>query len=838
MSLVPLDTDLIEEVTARLSLREPNKAALTAVATHLDESHEPLDAVCDLATGVGKTYIAAALVDYLYEAGIRNILVVTPGTTILNKTLNNFTPGHPKFVNGLGVEPMVITSDDFDRGAVAHALADDTRLKMFVFNVQQLIKPTNNVSRKVRDHDEDLGGSLYEHLQQVEDLVVIADEHHVYFGKNAKAFTAAVRDLNPLALIGLTATPSENTPAEKIIYHYPLAAAIADGYVKVPVLVARKDGQTSLRRQLADGLLLLSRKREALETWCAKNDRQPVNPVMFVVCETIDDANEVASELRADDMLGTDEAVLVITSESPEEALAALDTVEDQASPVRAIVSVQMLKEGWDVKNIYVICALRALESKALSEQILGRGLRLPFGSRTGVPMLDTVEVLSHRRFHDLLANARALLEATFGERAANTVAETGGGQEGTQVATDPTDTTGDGTTTRVEGIVTGSGTGLSGGGTGDRQVPVDGDGSVGLIFEEFEQRAEDAEAAVSLLKQDMGPVAGAPVIMFPRLEKQIAPQPFTLSDVADDDARVRGLRYRDETRSPLERVGLEAVRKDDDTVDIAPAKQTDDVHASQEMLPVTDLVTDMAQKVLGSGLVVPDRRENRAVRRLITAFLDGAGVTDPATAQWSQRRAANAAEAFLGLVREKHKARPSGIIERVAPIDYPPGLLPHPTETLDRYTVSGSATFVPGKHYTGWTTAILPAVPFDAYSTEYRLADLLDSAPEITWWIRVLPHLGAYILWGQNQKYIPDFIAIDTDGVHWLIEGKSDARSGDKEVLDKKTAAERWVRHVNDSGWTDERGKELPEWRYLFANETQIKHAAGSWNGLRQMTG
>ena len=836
MSLVTLDLDLIEEVAARLTLRAPNKAALLAVAERLDATDQPLDAVCDLATGVGKTFIAAALIDYLYEAGIRNVLVVTPGTTILNKTVNNFTPGHPKFVSGLGVQPMVVTSDDFDRGSVAHALADDTRLKVFVFNVQQLIRPTNNVSRRVRDHDEDLGGSLYGHLQQVSDLVVIADEHHVYFGRNATAFTAAVRDLHPLALIGLTATPSDNTTAEQIIYRYPLAAAIADGYVKIPVLVARKDGQTTLRRQLADGLLLLNRKREAVETWCAKDDsRQPVNPVMFIVCETIDDANEVAAELRGPDMLNSDQAVLVITSESPDEALAALDKVEDLTSPVRAIVSVQMLKEGWDVKNIYVICALRALESKALSEQILGRGLRLPFGERTGVPMLDTVEVLSHRKFHDLLANARALLEATFGDRAERTVVDATDTQPGAGSTVEDDNTSG-GEATRVEGIVSGDGTGTddpTNGGTSDA------DSTVGLIFEEFEQRAEDAEAAVALLRQDMGPVAGSPTILFPRLEKQIEPQPFTLSDIADDDARVRGLRYRDETNSPLDRVGLEAVRREDDSIELAPTAQADNVYASQEMLAVTDLVTDMAQKVLSSRLVVPDRRENRAVRRLITAFLDGAGVADPASAQWSQRRVTNATEAFLGLVREKHKARPSGIVERIAPIGYPPGLLPHPTETLDRYTVSNSATFIPGKHYTGWTKGILPAAPFDAYSTEYRLADLLDSAPEINWWIRVLPNLGAYLIYGQNQRYIPDFIAIDTDGVHWLIEGKADVRVNDTDVQAKKAAAERWVRHINDSGYTDPTtGAELPEWRYLFANETQIKHAAGSWNGLRQMTG
>ena len=56
--------------------------------------------------------------------------------------------------------------------------------------------------------------------------------------------------------------------------------------------------------------------------------------------------------------------------------------MEDPDSPIRAVVSVDKLKEGWDVKNIGVIVALRRLASQALTEQILGRGLRLPYGHR------------------------------------------------------------------------------------------------------------------------------------------------------------------------------------------------------------------------------------------------------------------------------------------------------------------------------------------------------------------------------------------------------------------------------------------------------------------------
>lgn len=78
---------------------------------------------------------------------------------------------------------------------------------------------------------------------------------------------------------------------------------------------------------------------------------------------------------------------------------------------------VAMLKEGWDVRNVYVIASVRAMESLLLTEQVLGRELRLPFGQRTGKPMLDTVEVLSHHSFAALLQQAKVLLEETLGDR-------------------------------------------------------------------------------------------------------------------------------------------------------------------------------------------------------------------------------------------------------------------------------------------------------------------------------------------------------------------------------------------------------------------------------------
>ena len=75
------------------------------------------------------------------------------------------------------------------------------------------------------------------------------------------------------------------------------------------------------------------------------------------------------------------------------------------------------LKEGWDVKNVYVIASMRASISKILTEQTLGRGLRLPFGRYTGVEFLDTLEVLAHESYDRLLKARNVFRETSIDHR-------------------------------------------------------------------------------------------------------------------------------------------------------------------------------------------------------------------------------------------------------------------------------------------------------------------------------------------------------------------------------------------------------------------------------------
>jgi len=402
MGQLDIQSDVVAEIAARLDLREPNRLAVETIAAEVsqffdvDEREAPFEAVLDVATGVGKTYVMTGTMELMVEAhGITDFVVIAPGSAILNKTRDNFTAGARKSLLGpLSFEPVLITADNFASPSMRAAMDDPDQVKVYLFTVQSLLKPTSKQGRKVHKFQEGLGAEFYAHLQSVERLAVFADEHHAYFGK---AFSVAVRDLRPWVLLGLTATPHKLTPDDQIIFRYPLAAAIADKLVKTPVIVGRKDDRNDALTKLSDGATLLRAKQESVASYASATGACAVNPVMLVVAKTIADANEYGDILRSSEFFqgAFADAVLVVHSDSPDEALEALAAVEDADSKVRVIISVGMLKEGWDVKNVYVIASMRSSVSDILTEQTLGRGMRLPFGAYTDIEILDTLEVIA-----------------------------------------------------------------------------------------------------------------------------------------------------------------------------------------------------------------------------------------------------------------------------------------------------------------------------------------------------------------------------------------------------------------------------------------------------------
>lgn len=812
------DKALVEEISARLDLRDPNRMGLHAIVDAITKATEAEpEVVGDLATGVGKTYLMVGMIDYFAAQGVRNILVVTPGSVIQAKTLENLDPASVRYVSGGENAPIVITPDNFQTGATGTALANPNALKVFVFNVHQLLRPSAKLRRRTHSPDENLGEALYAYLQNCDDLVVIADEHHVYRG-SAQSFSTAIRDLRPLALIGLTATP-DDADMSKVVFQYTLGEAIADGHVKIPVIVYRKDGTKDERTQLADACQLLRTKEAAYDAYRATDPHASgVKPALFVVAATIDHAHEVGQILAQDGYIGDPAAVLEITSQSSDEALAALAAVESEDSAIRAIVSVNKLREGWDVKNIAVIVALRRLASQSLTEQILGRGLRLPFGKRTGAAAVDQVDLVAHDSYKQLLEQKDVLRQRIQEPPTAVEVDETGAATSaGALPVPDPLVPTGN---VLKEPLDVHAGkaeqntsldpvTWSFGSDEGD-----DEEGRGELFFAETEERkATPAPTTV-------GRVAGAPQVAFPLRQSTLTYGQFTLSDITDGVARQAGARFIAEVPTFLHRDALVAQRQGEDvSIRVAPQASTE----AQQTLSGIDIVrADLAAAIFRQSDVMQTRAEKNAAKRIVDAFLAGAGVTSSTeTAEWGDNRRMQAVAGMSELVRASYATRPSVAAYQLVPVTLPIEPVLTDTKALDAY----SDKFVRYAPTGGWSCNIMPTASFDAESTEFALAQLLDRDPAISWWLRI-DTTGPAFIPSPAGRYFPDFIAIAADGTTWVIEGKADSRVRDEDVQAKKRAAEDWARSVRDSG-------EWGTWCYMFASESHIRAASGSWQGL-----
>lgn len=839
-----------------MDMRRPNKDALHTFAQALEDADHGDEIVADLATGVGKTYIAGGLLDYLYQQGVRNVVIITPGKTIQKKTIANLTPGHPKYMRGLQSKPLIVTLDDFEKGTVAAAMDDTDQFKVFIFTVQSLLRPDTKENRRAHRPHETLGTALYTYLQQADDLVVIADEHHVYFNKNAKKFKQAVHDLDPAALIGLTATPHETTDKNKIVYHYPLSEAIADGYVKIPVLVARPDGRSDSHTQMADGVALLDAKAAAIKAYAEKTGQENIQPILFVVASNIDEANLLRDILVGPDLLGSHDKVLLVTSEEPDETLQRLETLEHPHTPIRAVVSVSMLKEGWDVKNIYVIAAVRALESELLTEQILGRGLRLPYGRRTGVGMIDTVEVLSHHAFSDLLQHAEVYLSQTLGERASeaditpipqNSEKETEETGEPSAnppvnipVNTDrrhptppnPSGIPGPVTVTlpphpeQVSLFDDGDGT------REDTPEPVRAVGGFSTVQARLGEGKETCETFTAAHLPRSFPGVTLPLYL-PKVTFYLLRPHFSLAHINTIDVEAYGAEFAEDNAPALTRKKLRSARDASGHVNVH-IEDADDaaVTASTLPIPFNNIEGDLVMRILNSNAVAATTTEKNAATRLAQAFLKGAKVT--ADTPWREEHGRLATTALTGWISSKQASLEPVQKAEVTHITWanPSDDVPVKETPSDRQTVTNSRQFQRGHPYKGWAKSIYPTVTFDSYSAEFRLAELLETSPTVTAWFRItnnVPIVVDYIDGATPRTYHPDFVVIDNDGTRWLVEAKADNEMASPGVALKRKAAEKWVDEVNNSADIHKR------WGYTLASESVIK-TAPTWDMLKKM--
>ena len=423
---------ILEDIVTSVTLRKGMnlKAALGAVhATYpicSDFEREFMSLTFALATGVGKTRLMGAFIAYLYtQHGIKNFFVVAPNTTIYDKLKRDLRDWNSaKYVfKGLGcfnTPPQIIADDDYKTKTIDLFESD---IHIFAFNIDKFNKEDANM-KKV---NELIGDSFYQYLSGLQDLVLIMDESHRY---RAEKGSSALNELHPLLGLELTATPlatkgTKQEPFKNVVYEYPLAKAIEDGYTRTPFAVTRSDidfynfGDQQLdKMMLLDGATCHENIKRKLDIY-AVNHSTPddpihvVKPFMLVVCKDTDHATWVERFIRSDEFRGgtyRNKTIIVHSKQKGAESEAntrLLLDVENPDNPVEIVIHINMLKEGWDVNNLYTIVPLRTAASKILREQMVGRGLRLPYGERTGDKDVDAVMLTAHDKFNDILAEAQ-----------------------------------------------------------------------------------------------------------------------------------------------------------------------------------------------------------------------------------------------------------------------------------------------------------------------------------------------------------------------------------------------------------------------------------------------
>ena len=400
-----------------------------------------------MATGSGKTMAMSLCIVWsyfhaLYEADspmTTSFLVVAPNIIVFERLKTDFGDAAT-----FRRDPLVPPewSHDFDLTVL---LQDDAapvtaRGVLYLTNIHRLYEPPaaqgkaknapNPVEAMVgprvnRDVESSSAEELFDRIADRHRVMVVNDEaHHVHdeklkWNQTIERLHDELRRRTPddpgagvVSQLDYSATPKYEKGGvfRHVVVDYPLAQAVADGIVKTPVIgevsgakVELGDTTFQRNRQWLD--VAVGRWRVFHDTLSPSGKR----PVLFVMCENTLAADEAGDYLRRLPDFAGDQLLVIhtnrsgdITKDDLDLARRAAREVDQDDSPIRCIVSVLMLREGWDVRNVCVIVTLRPLSAanKILPEQALGRGLRRMTPPGSGFD--ERVVVIEHEAFRNL----------------------------------------------------------------------------------------------------------------------------------------------------------------------------------------------------------------------------------------------------------------------------------------------------------------------------------------------------------------------------------------------------------------------------------------------------
>lgn len=442
--------NIVNQIGYAMSLREPQKEALQyldAISANCDYKRNTLDEVeaiatancedkhtikvddnfkfpsfCfDMATGIGKTRLMGAAIYYLYKTkGYKHFFILAPGNTIYDKLRKEANPAHPKYIfKGLEAEmgrPKVYDGENYVRYPARFVQGEieiekTSEIQLFIFNIGKIFNSKTDTTFKFHKYQETLGSSFADVLAKFDDLVICMDEAHRYY---APASMKAISYLKPILGLEFTATPKSHN---NVIYSYDLAKG-AGKYLKIPVVMGRTNtggysAEDIEEMKIRDGLTLHENRKKVVYQYCIDNNLDYVKPIVLIACKDTEHAKKIRAMIDSDSFNNGRYRGKVIEihsnmkGEETEENIRKLLSIESAQNPVEIVLHVYKLKEGWDVNNLFTIIPLNAAKSDILALQTIGRGLRLPFGSITGNEAIDTLDIVAHDHYREIVEDIK-----------------------------------------------------------------------------------------------------------------------------------------------------------------------------------------------------------------------------------------------------------------------------------------------------------------------------------------------------------------------------------------------------------------------------------------------
>ncbi|MDM7988094.1 MAG: DEAD/DEAH box helicase family protein [Smithella sp.] len=385
-----------------------------------------------MATGSGKTKVMAMVIVWQFANALKddaqyakNFLVIAPNVIVFDRLKSDFESGKifrtdpliPKHLSWLW-EMEYYMRGDTERTNSQGAL--------YLTNIQQFYeRPSKSNNEETDIMTSMLGSAPPANKTEISDfderlakrdglLMVLNDEAHHTHDEESE-WNKFIRNLHSKKAIAsqmdFSATPrySKGSLFAWTVFDYPLKQAILDGIVKRPIKGISKieEAKSDLAEVRYRGYLVA-----AIERWKEYHEQlQPLNkkPILFVMMNDTKEADSVGDWLRSKypKEFGGEKTLIIHTDNSGEVSKKDLDTarktsrdVDADKSPVNAIISVLMLREGWDVQNVTVVVGLRPYTAKAniLPEQTIGRGLRLMFRNISG-NYIERVDIIGNKAF-------------------------------------------------------------------------------------------------------------------------------------------------------------------------------------------------------------------------------------------------------------------------------------------------------------------------------------------------------------------------------------------------------------------------------------------------------